>query len=118
MGTAGYMSPEQALGKALDFRSDQFALGAILYEMATGRRAFHRGSKPETLAAVIREEPESISALNAGIPAPLIYVSSTQINLQVPFEVAGLLSGTVRVRHNGTVAEAMLPVLLMFPIPG
>ncbi len=74
LGTAGYMSPEQALGKAVDFRSDQFALGAILYEMATGRRAFHRGSKPETLAAVIREEPESISALNAGIPAPLRWI--------------------------------------------
>jgi len=74
LGTAGYMSPEQALGKAVDFRSDQFALGAILYEMATGRRAFHRGSKPETLAAVIREDPESISALNIGIPPPLRWI--------------------------------------------
>ena len=74
LGTAGYMSPEQALGKAVDFRSDQFAFGAILYEMATGRRAFHRGSTPETLAAVIREEPESISVLNPKIPAPLRWI--------------------------------------------
>ena len=74
MGTAGYMSPEQALGKAVDFRSDQFSFGAILYEMATGRRAFHRGSAPETLTAIIREEPGSISALNAKIPAPLRWI--------------------------------------------
>ena len=74
LGTAGYMSPEQALGKAVDSRSDQFALGAILYEMATGRRAFHRESSPETLAAVIREEPESIAGLNAKIPAPLRWI--------------------------------------------
>ncbi len=74
LGTAGYMSPEQALGKAVDFRSDQFSLGAILYEMATGRRAFHRGSAPETLAAIIREEPESIAVLNPKIPAPLRWI--------------------------------------------
>jgi serine/threonine protein kinase len=57
MGTAAYMSPEQARGNSLDFRSDQFAIGAIAYEMATGRRAFQRASPPETLAAIIREEP-------------------------------------------------------------
>ena len=74
LGTVGYMSPEQALGKAVDFRSDQFSLGAILYEMATGHRAFHRSSEPETFAAVIREEPESISALNAKVPAPLRWI--------------------------------------------
>ena len=71
MGTVGYMSPEQALGKTVDHRSDQFALGAILYEMATGRRAFVRGSAPETLTAVIREEPEPIAQRNPNVPAPL-----------------------------------------------
>src|SRR5712692_5812028 len=74
MGTVGYMSPEQATGKAVDFRSDQFSFGAILYEMATGRRAFARGSAPETLAAIIREEPEPIAALNAKIPAPVRWI--------------------------------------------
>jgi len=74
MGTVGYMSPEQALGKALDFRSDQFSLGAILYEMATGKRAFARASTPETLSAIIREEPEPIGSLSPATPAPARWI--------------------------------------------
>ena len=58
-GTVGYMSPEQAVGGPIDYRSDQFSLGSILYEMATGRRAFQRGSAPQTLAAIIQEEPRA-----------------------------------------------------------
>ncbi len=71
LGTVGYMSPEQALGKPVDYRSDQFSLGSILYEMATGKRAFARGSPPETLAAIIREEPEPIAGLNPKCPVPV-----------------------------------------------
>ncbi|MFY9549599.1 MAG: LpqB family beta-propeller domain-containing protein [Thermoanaerobaculia bacterium] len=74
MGTIGYMSPEQAAGRALDFRSDQFAFGSILYEMATGKRAFQRGSAPQTMAAIIQDEPDSISALNPRVPAPLRWI--------------------------------------------
>jgi eukaryotic-like serine/threonine-protein kinase len=69
MGTVGYMSPEQALGQTLDFRSDQFSLGSILYEMATGNRAFSRPSAPETLSAIIRDEPEPIAAGAPSTPA-------------------------------------------------
>ncbi len=58
LGTVGYMSPEQATGRSLDFRSDQFALGTILYEMLTGKRAWKRDSAAETLTAIIREDPE------------------------------------------------------------
>ena len=71
MGTVGYMSPEQAGGVAVDFRSDQFSLGTILYEMATGSRAFQRKTSAETLAAIIREDPEDIASLNPRVPAPL-----------------------------------------------
>jgi serine/threonine protein kinase/Tol biopolymer transport system component len=70
MGTIGYMSPEQASGRAVDFRSDQFSLGSILYEMATGKRAFERGTSAETLTAIIREETEPVERLNASVPGP------------------------------------------------
>jgi eukaryotic-like serine/threonine-protein kinase len=70
MGTVGYMSPEQASGKTLDFRSDQFSLGSILYEMASGRRAFERSTGAETLTAIIREEAEPFGRLAASVPGP------------------------------------------------
>jgi len=74
MGTAGYMSPEQASGQAVDYRSDQFTLGAILYEMATGKRAFARKTGAETLVAIIREEPEPIAQLAPKSPAPVRWI--------------------------------------------
>jgi eukaryotic-like serine/threonine-protein kinase len=74
MGTVGYMSPEQAVGQMLDFRSDQFSFGSVLYEMATGKRAFTGKTKPETLAAIIRGEPEPIGTLNPKVPPPLRWI--------------------------------------------
>jgi eukaryotic-like serine/threonine-protein kinase len=74
MGTVGYMSPEQASGEALDYRSDQFSFGSVLYEMATGRRAFEGRTRPETLAAIIREEPAPVGSVNLKVPAPLSWI--------------------------------------------
>jgi serine/threonine protein kinase/Tol biopolymer transport system component len=74
MGTVRYMSPEQAAGQRMDFRSDQFSFGSILYEMATGQRPFDRPTKPETLAAIIRDDPEPISSHNSKIPLPLRWI--------------------------------------------
>ena len=68
------MSPEQAMGHALDFRSDQFSCGAILYEMVTGCPAFRRPSAAQTLAAIIEDEPEPIAALNPAVPPPLRWI--------------------------------------------
>lgn len=71
LGTVQYMSPEQAAARPLDHRSDQFSFGAILYEMVTGMRAFERDTAPQTLAAILEDEPESARTLNAGMPAGL-----------------------------------------------
>ncbi|HEY6843362.1 MAG TPA: serine/threonine-protein kinase, partial [Thermoanaerobaculia bacterium] len=65
-GTAAYMSPEQAAGRAVDFRSDQFALGIILYEMIAGKRPFDRATNAETLTAIIREEAPPLPGGNEG----------------------------------------------------
>jgi serine/threonine protein kinase/Tol biopolymer transport system component len=74
MGTVGYMSPEQASGRPVDFRSDQFSLGSILYEMATGRRAFQKDTGAETLSAIIRDEPDPVERVNPQTPAPLRWI--------------------------------------------
>jgi Tol biopolymer transport system component/predicted Ser/Thr protein kinase len=67
LGTIGYMSPEQIKGKPADARSDIFALGAILYEMLAGKRAFHGDSPGETMAAILKEEPPDLSVTNQAI---------------------------------------------------
>jgi TolB-like protein/tRNA A-37 threonylcarbamoyl transferase component Bud32 len=65
LGTAAYMSPEQAQGKPLDERSDIFSFGAVLYELLSGQRPFTGGSTVEVLSAVLRDEPASLSAPEA-----------------------------------------------------
>ncbi len=71
MGTVGYMSPEQARGSSADTRSDVFSLGCVLYEMLTGRRAFSRPTAPETLTAILNEDPPDVSESGKQIPAGL-----------------------------------------------
>src|SRR5579872_88343 len=61
LGTVGYMSPEQVKGEAADARSDIFALGAILYEMFSGQRAFRRDTSAETMTAILKEDPPELS---------------------------------------------------------
>lgn len=72
IGTVGYMAPEQVRGERTDFRADQFAFGAILYELVTGARAFHRGTPVETMAMILNEEPPSLTGAPA-VPAPVVW---------------------------------------------
>ena len=74
VGTVGYMSPEQASGSAVDFRSDQFSLGSILYEMVTGKRAFSRATVVDTLSAILHDEPEPLGSLRPDAPVALRWV--------------------------------------------
>jgi serine/threonine protein kinase len=68
MGAVGYMSPEQVRGQTVDHRADIFAFGAILYEMLAGKRAFQKPTSADTMSAILKEDPPSISqvALKGG----------------------------------------------------
>jgi len=71
VGTAAYMSPEQAEGRAVDARSDVFSFGAVMYEMLAGRRAFPGDSVASTLAAVLKEQPKPLCEVVPGVPPDL-----------------------------------------------
>jgi len=71
LGTVGYMSPEQAAGRPVDYRSDLFSFGCVLYEMLSGRRAFSGDTAVDTLAAILHNEPEP---LPAELPDPVRWI--------------------------------------------
>jgi len=70
LGTVGYMSPEQVRGEAGDHRSDLFSFGCVLYELLAGRRAFQRGTAAETMTAILREDPQELTASPAAAVSP------------------------------------------------
>jgi eukaryotic-like serine/threonine-protein kinase len=71
LGTVGYMSPEQVRGGAVDHRADIFSFGAVLYEMVTGKRAFQKATPPETMSAILNEDPPAVSQAPSTAPAGL-----------------------------------------------
>ncbi len=71
MGTPGYMSPEQVKGKQADARSDIFSLGCVIYEMASGHRAFRGETGVEVIANILKEEPPQLSSSGASVPVDL-----------------------------------------------
>jgi serine/threonine protein kinase/Tol biopolymer transport system component len=71
LGTPGYMSPEQVRGKTVDHRTDIFAFGTVLYEMVTGKQPFRKPTSADTMAAILNEDPSSISQLAPATPPGL-----------------------------------------------
>lgn len=71
LGTVGYMSPEQALGKTIDHRSDIFSIGILFYEMVTGRQPFSGDTASQTIDKIIHSQPDGIITLNQGVPLEL-----------------------------------------------
>ena len=71
LGTVGYMSPEQVRGTRVDHRTDIFALGAVLFEMLTGRRAFQRDTSAETMTAILKDDVPEIASTGRHVPPPI-----------------------------------------------
>jgi predicted ATPase len=74
MGTLGYMSPEQANGSDVDFRSDQFSFGAVLYELVNGHAAFPGNGRADIMAAILRDHPERVHSAKLQAPAPFFWI--------------------------------------------
>ena len=74
MGTVGYMSPEQATAGDVDFRSDQFSFGSVLYEMVAGSPAFRKKTHAETIAAILRDQPEPLGFRMREAPPPFTWI--------------------------------------------
>ena len=71
VGTAGYMAPEQIRGQPVDGRTDLFALGAVLYEMLSGRRPFQGNTSADTMLAIVKDDPPDLSMSRADVPPML-----------------------------------------------
>lgn len=115
VGTLEYMSPEQASGRAVDHRTDQFSLGLILHEMATGRSPFRRDTPAQVLAAVIERDPEPLRRVRADAPEALeaLVRRCLQKDPQARFartdELATALAALAGRSRSGSLAEAPAP---------
>jgi serine/threonine protein kinase/Tol biopolymer transport system component len=128
MGTAAYMSPEQARGEPVDGRSDLFSLGAVLYEMVTGRPAFSGDTAFAILRAILNDAPSSPRTINPSIPASLErlvmrllakdrsarHQRASDVRIDLQRLARGVDSGSRRWRRRGGVAAAIVLVGIAF----
>jgi serine/threonine protein kinase len=107
LGTAGYMSPEQIRGEKLDPRTDLFSFGMVLYEMATGQRAFTGDTAPVLREAILSRTPQPPRELNAGISAALekIISKALQKNRELRYENASEMRTELEVLKRATPAR-------------
>lgn len=103
IGTPNYMSPEQALGRTIDGRSDIFSIGSILYELIGGKRAFDGASIEETLAQVIADAPTPLQQLRPDVPAPLLAVVQRALSKDIEqrYQSAGELRNDLAAYAGG-----------------
>jgi hypothetical protein len=111
-GTAGYMSPEQVLGESLDQRADIFALGIVLYEMLTGKRAFQRATSVETMSAVLNEEPVDPLVANPSLPpaAAVAVRRCLEKNKEERFQSARDLAFHLKHLVQATMGASVVPI--------
>ena len=109
MGTAGYMSPEQARGEKLDARTDLFSFGLVLYEMATGKRAFRGDTGPELHAAILNQTPTSARKLHPKVPAKLDEIISKTLkkNREDRYQSAAELRSDLEILKRGVLPTAL-----------
>jgi eukaryotic-like serine/threonine-protein kinase len=107
MGTAAYMSPEQAEGRPVDARSDIFSFGAVLYEMLTGRRPFVGTSELGTITAILRDEPAPLRTLRSDVPADVQAIVDRCLTKDAAARYAD--AGTLRVELDASHAKLTRP---------
>ncbi len=120
IGTAGYMAPEQAKGVAADFRSDQFALGTMLYEIFSGRSPFRRATSMETISAILRDTQPPLSELNPAVPAELAAVVDRCLQKNPPDRYASTtdLAHDLRQLHRRSTSGSQPLHVLTLPAKG
>ena len=119
VGTVGYLSPEQARGETVDYRSDIFAFGAVLFEMLTGQPAFLRRTAAETIVAVLRDEPPPLSDFGKAVPAEVddILRHCLEKNREERFRSARDLSFALRLAMRAATAPSGETLLRDTPRP-
>jgi serine/threonine-protein kinase len=118
MGTVGYMSPEQLRGKHADARSDIFSFGAVFYEMLSGKRAFHRDSMPETMSAILKEDPPDLSTTNKTVSPALERVvhHCLEKNPEQRFHSASDLAFAIEALSGGATSSGQTTTLPVSPL--
>ena len=128
VGTAQYMAPEQVEGRKADTRTDVFAFGAVVYEMATGRRAFEGESRAAVMSAILREEPPRVSSVNASLAPGLDQIVQTclakdpdtrwQSMHDVQVQLEALSGAAQREAHGNVIARSKWREWVAFAVAG